>query len=391
MIRPIRVSRMIKFTAVLHIGFVRNVAVFSLASLLAACLQAGDTRQSDRQKRLYVTDKTGISVYDIDHGHRLLKKIDVPESGDYKGIAASVQLGKLYVTSYKKDDLICLDLKTDKVDWRKHLGAYADSMQITPDGKRMYLPFRDEDFWQVVDTATGNVVTTIHTEHGKNYDVHPIGNPVGPHNTWLNRDGTRAYLEVLTVPYVRIVDTSTNQIIGKVGPFAKGVRPFAVTEDEKLLYANVDGLLGFSVGRVQENGKWGGPALYSVETTTPPERLKQMNMPAHRPHSTPSHGINIRPDQKEVWIADSTFGYIYVFSLEGERPKQIATIPLFQDPKEQPHPGWISFSIDGKYAYPDGGAVIDATTKQIVARIPTSEKLLEVDFSGDKPIEAGRR
>jgi DNA-binding beta-propeller fold protein YncE len=90
-----------------------------------------------RQRRLYVTDKSGISVYDIDHGHRLLKKVDVPDSGDYKGIAASVQLGKLYVTSYKKDELICIDLKIDKVDWRKHLGAYADSMQITPDGKRM--------------------------------------------------------------------------------------------------------------------------------------------------------------------------------------------------------------------------------------------------------------
>jgi DNA-binding beta-propeller fold protein YncE len=381
----------IKFTAVLHLASFRAVAALLVAFSLSGDLRAGDAKTTDRQRRLYVTDKSGISVYDIDHGHRLLNKIDVPDSGDYKGIAASVQLGKLYVTSYKKDELICLDLKTNKVDWRKHLGAYADSMQITPDGKRMYLPFRDEDFWEVVDTASGDVITTIHTEHGKNYDVHPIGNPVGPHNTWLNEDGTRAYFEVLTVPYVHIVDTATNKIIGNVGPFAKGVRPFAVSADEKLLFANVDGLLGFSVARVQQNGKWGGPALYSVETTTPPERLKQMNMPAHRPHSTPSHGINVRPDQKEVWIADSTFGYIYVFSLEGERPKQIASIPLFQDPKEQPHPGWISFSIDGKYAYPDGGAVIDTATKQIAARIPTSEKLLEIDFSGSKPIEAGRR
>lgn len=363
-----------------------------LTAIMTGNLLSGDGKASNRQRRLYVTDRSGISVYDIDHGHKLLRKIDVPDSGDYKGIAASVQLGKLYVTSYKKDDLICIDLKTEKIDWRKHLGAYADSMQITPDGKRMYLPFRDEDFWQVVDTATGNVLTTIHTEHGKNYDVHPIGNPVGPHNTWLNKDGSRAYLEVLTVPYVRIVDTSTNQIIGKVGPFSRGVRPFAVSEDEKLLYANVDGVLGFSVGQVKtDDGKWGGPALYTVETTTPEERLKQMNMPAHRPHSTPSHGINIRPDQKEVWVADSTFGYIYVFALGGERPKQIAAIPLFQDPKEHPQPGWISFSIDGKYAYPDGGAVIDTATKQIAARIPTSEKLLEIDFSGSEPIEAGRR
>jgi hypothetical protein len=261
------------------------VATMSLTMQLAG---ADNTTQGPRQRRLYVTDRTGISVYDIDHGHSLLRKIDVPESGDYKGIAASVQLGKLYVTSYKKDELICIDLQTEKVEWRKHLGAYADSMQITPDGKRMYLPFRDEDYWRVIDTASGDVLDTIQTEHGKNYDVHPIGNPVGPHNTWLNADGTRAYLEVLTIPYVRIVDTSTNQVIGKVGPFAKRVRPFAVSADEQLLYANVDGLLGFAVGRVRENGKWGGPCLYTVETTTPEERLKQMNMPAHRPHSTPS-------------------------------------------------------------------------------------------------------
>ena len=59
--------------------------------------------------------------------------------------------------------------------------------------------------------------------------------------------------------------------------------------------------------------------------------------------------------------------------------------------EEQPHPGWISFSIDGRYAYPDGGAVIDAKTKQIAARVPTSEKLLEVDFRDGKPAQAGHR
>ena len=375
----------------------RNIllpAVFSAIAaivMLSPRVSSGKSASAERTRRLYVTDKTGISVYDIDNGHKLLHKIDIPESGDYKGIAASPQLGKLYVTSFKKDELICLDLSTEKIDWRKHLGNYADSMQITPDGKRMYLPFREEDDWKVIDTATGDVLAQIPTEHGKNYDVHPIANPVGPHNTWINKQGSRAYLEVLTVPYVRIVDTTTNQVIGKVGPFAKGIRPFAVSEDEKYLYANVDGLLGFAVGAVKQGGQWGGPALYSVEAHTPPERLAQMPPPAHRPHSTPSHGLNIRPDQKEVWVADTTYGYIYVFSLASERPRQIASIPLFKDPQDHPQPGWISFSIDGKFAYPDGGAVIDTQSKKIVSRIPTSEKLLEVDFENGKAIAAGRR
>ena len=64
---------------------------------------------------------------------------------------------------------------------------------------------------------------------------------------------------------------------------------------------------------------------------------------------------------------------------------------IANDSQEQPHPGWISFSIDGRYAYPDGGAVIDTKTKKVAARIPTSEKLIEVDFLDGKPVKTGHR
>jgi len=67
------------------------------------------------------------------------------------------------------------------------------------------------------------------------------------------------------------------------------------------------------------------------------------------------------------------------------------SIPLFEDVGERPHPGWITFGIDGRYAYPDGGVVIDAVTKKVVARIPTSEKLIEIDFENGRPVRAGHR
>ena len=69
----------------------------------------------------------------------------------------------------------------------------------------------------------------------------------------------------------------------------------------------------------------------------------------------------------------------------------VAGVPLYAKPEERPHPGWISFSIDGRYAYPDGGAVIDTRTKKVVARLPTSEKLVEIDFLDGKPIKSGHR
>ena len=368
--------------------------VAAVAALAAgAWLAPGSTsaaRAAGLERRLYVTDKTGISVYDIDRGHALIRKIAIPDSGDYPGIAASPQLGRLYVTSHTRDELIAIDLATDAVVWRKTLGKYADSMWVTPDGRRIYLPFRDDIDWKVIDAAGGSVIAKIDTERGKNYDVSPIAT-TGPHNTWINPAGTRAYLEVLTVPFLYVADTATNRILGKIGPFSKGIRPFAITDDERYAYANIDGLLGFEIAAIDRKA-WTGKMIHRVEAHVPAARLAEIpTPPARKPHSTPSHGLNLRPDQKEVWMVDGVYGYVYVFDVTSLPPKQIASIPIFQDPKERPHPGWITFGIDGRYAYPDGGIVIDSATKQIAARIPTSEKLIEIDFENGQPVRAGHR
>src|SRR6476620_292357 len=71
-------------------------------------LRAGTEAAPALERRLYVTNASGISVYDIDNGHAFLRKIDIPDSGEYKGIAASPALGRLYVTSHRPDELICL-------------------------------------------------------------------------------------------------------------------------------------------------------------------------------------------------------------------------------------------------------------------------------------------
>ncbi len=56
------------------------------------------------ERRLYVADDAGgVRVYDIDRGHQFVRTIAVPNSGVYKGIAASVSLGRLYLTSNSPD------------------------------------------------------------------------------------------------------------------------------------------------------------------------------------------------------------------------------------------------------------------------------------------------
>ncbi|HZI54601.1 MAG TPA: hypothetical protein VFD56_12885, partial [Chitinophagaceae bacterium] len=53
--------------------------------------------------------------------------------------------------------------------------------------------------------------------------------------------------------------------------------------------------------------------------------------------------------------------------------------------------GWITFGIDGRYAYASSGDVIDTKTKKIVATLIESEKLLEIQFEGGKAVRAGTR
>ena len=70
--------------------------------------------------------------------------------------------------------------------------------------------------------------------------------------------------------------------------------------------------------------------------------------------------------------------------------QQLTTIPL------QDMPGWITFSLDGKYAYPSSGEVIDVKTREIVTLLKdehhnyvASEKMIEVHVENGKIVNAG--
>ena len=59
-------------------------------------------------------------------------------------------------------------------------------------------------------------------------------------------------------------------------------------------------------------------------------------------------------------------------------------------------PGWITFSIDGRFAYPSTGDVIEVATRKIITGLKDekgadvqSEKMLEIDFRSDQPVRTG--
>ena len=312
----------------------------------------------------------GILVFDIDNNHRFVKRIStqglrkdgVPSN--VKGIAVSVPLNSIYVSTL--ESLQRIDLTTEEVIWEKTFEGGCDRMSISPDGKTMYLPSLEKTFWNVIDCESGNIIKKIEVLRRA-------------HNTLYGLSGDHAYLADIASPYLHITDTKTHTIIKKVGPFGNGIRPFTINGEETLTFVNVDSLLGFEVGDLKSGKKI---ARITVEG---------WNMGPVRRHGNPSHGIGLTPDEKEVWVSDGYNMRMHVFS--AVKPfQQLTTIPL------QDMPGWVTFSVDGKYAYPSSGEVIDVKTRKIILTLQdefnnsvASEKMVEINFSGNKAAKAGNQ
>ncbi len=312
----------------------------------------------------------GILVFDMDDHYRYVKRIITkgfhPDGtpSNVKGIAVSIPLNSIFISTI--ESLQRIDLTTGKMTWEKKFEGGCDRMSISPDGKSMYLPSFENTFWNVVDCSSGDVIKKIEINKRA-------------HNTIYGLSGRHVYLADIASPWVYVADAKKNEIINKVGPFDNFVRPFTINGKETLVYVTVDSLLGFEVGDIVT-----GKKIADV-------KVQGWNAGPVRRHGNPSHGIALTPDEKEIWLADGHNMRIHVFNAAPPY-QQLTTIPL------QDMPGWITFSIDGKYAYPSSGEVIEAKTRKIITTLQDefhnnveSEKMLEIDFVEGKVVKAGNQ
>lgn len=311
----------------------------------------------------------GVLVFDLDRGHRFVKRIPARGLGadgkplNVKGVVASAATGRLYVSTLQF--VTCFDLRTDQIFWEKAYDGGCDRMSLSPDGRVMYLPSLEKQHWHVVDALTGDVLKRLE----------PIPRA---HNTVYGLDGRHVYLAGIGSPLLHVADAATHTLVRSVGPFGSGIRPFTVNGRQTLAFVNVNGLLGFEVGDITT-----GKMLHRVE-------VAGFKPGVPKRHGCPSHGIGLTPDEKEVWVCDAANQRMHLFDATVMPPKQVASIEVRDDP------GWITFSLDGKYAYPSTGQVIDVATRKIVATmtdetgaIAESEKIVEIHFAGGKPVRTG--
>jgi DNA-binding beta-propeller fold protein YncE len=319
-----------------------------------------------------------IRVYNIDRGYGLVKHIAIPDRYSFtgvRGVVADAHSDRLYAAYWGDDPgrssfLLAYDLRRDVVLWRREYEPSADSIALTVDGRKLYVPCGEEggecDYWRVIAASDGTELTRIRMHEGA-------------HNTIVSLDGDHAYLASLKHDRLAVVDTLRDRIVRWIGPFGGSVRPFTVNRDETLAFVTVDFLSGFAVGDLRT-----GRRLYRIEVRGFP--LEPGDFP--RLPRTQTHGIALTPDETEVWIVDDVYRHLHVFDvrgLPGSAPRQVAEIQLGDVPK------WINFTRDGRFAHVSTGEIVDRSTRRVVALVEASRQYLQIDWQRGEPVRAYSR
>jgi len=378
-------------TAALLMG-VLLLGLTGRAGFSAEATASSPTAAGATHHYLYVFPVGSVDIYDMDHSFRLVKRISLlPTSIGVRGAGVHVAGHSLYLSyggaggSTGTGSLLRYDLLSNRVQWMRHYAFGIDSLAITPNGRKMYLPTGEStegDSWEVIHPSDGEVIGVIHAENR-------------PHDTVVSLNGRHVYMSGAGDEYLMEASTATDRVIKKIGPLLHGIRPFTINGRETLAFTTEDDFLGFQVSDIRS-----GRVLYTVP-------VQGFSFPpSDGLGNTPSHGIALSPDEKQVWVIDQPNSYVHVFDvskLPGSQPRQVDDIRLtgHMEGNESPcayyceRTGWLGMSRNGRFLLVgDAGDVIDTRTRRTVAVLPAlynARVFLEIDFRRGTPVFATRR
>jgi DNA-binding beta-propeller fold protein YncE len=323
----------------------------------------------------YVFPDGAMYVYDIDHGHRLVQQVSLPGVNTVRGVVASPRTHMLYI-SYgafggpgTTGRLLAYNLLTGSVVYNRSYSRGIDNMAIDPAGNRIYQPDGEDSpdgVWTVIAARLGNVIGSIH-------------GGLGPHETVAGLSGKYVYLAGIHWPWLEVASTTTDRVVKRIGPLRAGVRPFTINGRETLAFTTATGYRGFQVSSITS-----GRVLYTVTFGPNPLHI-----------GTPSHGISLTPNEREIWVMDGPADSVRVFDVSQvpqHPPTQIADIrlvhPLTSD-------GWVQMSRSGCFVYiGDSGDVLSTQSFRPVAYLPalrTTKQSIEIDWRNGVPVATSTR
>lgn len=350
--------RLLACTLVLSLGLPASVTAATAEVNRYLYLSMPDGAQKEGRS------EPGILIFDIDDGHKFVRRIDMPifQEG-LRGFAGNLKMHSAYYSS-TNHRLGRFDLESETTVWEQVYDAGCDRSSVTLDGKKIYAPtgwwYKGEDSgFLVVDGETGKLLKRL---------------KVGPqaHNSIVNLSGTRVYLGTTTT--LSVFDTSTDELIMQISDVGeRGIFPFTIDSRERYAYVCLGNHVGFDVVDLTA-----GKAIHRIFAGE--EKI---------PHRT--HGVGLTPDESEIWISDQRGKKLFIFDATTMPPAPKGHVELSQGGH-----GWVAFSLDGKYAWSHTPDVFDVKTKELVATLrdetgePVSgSKFVEVHMKDGKLVRIG--
>jgi YVTN family beta-propeller protein len=309
----------------------------------AVVLGSGLSHAAGEASRLYVTNSLGDDITVIDLGN--LKVVDDIKVGvGVHGACAPADGRWLFTTVESENNLKVISTTTDKVAKTVALTGRPNQCAATPDGRFVGVPIRNRDRVDIVDVTLGKVVKTL-----------PVK---APHNCYNAGSNDEMFVSSMGDHQILRIDLQKMDYVQKI-PAGGIPRPYAVSRDAQVLYSALTDFHGFVIASLDGNS-----ALRRVELPPAPPSACALE-----PH-TPTHGLEISPDGKEVWATSLADNGVYVY--------EVGTGSISSEIPTGKCPNWITFSPDGKYccvsnSSSDDCSIIDTQSRREVARIPVGK------------------
>jgi YVTN family beta-propeller protein len=158
------------------------------------------------------------------------------------------------------------------------------------------------------------------------------------------------------------IDVATNTV-KRVIHTPEGVRPFQLSPDETLIYAQLSKLHGFVVIDIARDSIIKTVQLPTLGGATPKPSLGLS-------HWVVNHGLGLTNDGRYLVANASLSGFTAIYSVPDL--KLVGTVPVGKEPN------WVAFSRDGKYAYVSNRrdntlSVISVADRKEVTRLKVGE------------------
>lgn len=305
---------------------------------------------------LYVDNSLGDDLTVIDLGS--LRVVDTIRVGSQPhGLCAPAGGRRLFATIEGGNSLKTIDTATGKILDTIPLTGRPNECAATPDGRYVGVPIRDADRVDIVDTGLKKVVKVL-----------PIKTP---HNCFNAGNNRNIYVSSMGSNEIDVIDLRTMEYSARI-PTGGIPRPYAVSHDERLLYSALTSLHGFVIADIP-----GRKVIERVELPPAPPLDCPLEV------NTPTHGLALTPDGRQLWITSLADSGVYVYDLAAKKISPIIHVGKC--------PNWIAFSPDGKYCAvsnsdTDDCSIIDTHTRREVARVKAGKapkRVLVVNVPGD--------